>query len=114
MKTFSYPALATVCAVLSLMAWTNAQNPAPTPLPAGSPPASGTSVVGAIGLTVFNNAIYLVRDSGVIRVDAATIPSGYMLTLDGRILPLPPGINFQQPMPPSSVTLGPGGLVQSR
>lgn len=61
--------------------------------PAGAPLPGATSVTGSIGITVYNNIIYLIREGGATRLDPATIP-GHMMTLDGRLAPLPPGIKL--------------------
>jgi hypothetical protein len=40
-------------------------------------------------------------------VDASTIPSGHMMTLDGRIEPLPPGIRLPDATAPETTEPAP-------
>jgi hypothetical protein len=112
MKAFPYPLLAAALAALTFFV-ANGQTPTPqvtppaavAPAPAAETPAiaptpGGTSVAGTVGLTIYNNAIYLVRDTGVTLLDASTIPAGHMMTLDGRVVPLPAGTKFPQAVAP--------------
>lgn len=90
MKTIPWALATAALAVACLISWAPAQAPAPT----GSLPPGPTSLSGSIGITVYNNIVYLVREGAVSKIDATTIPPGHMMTLDGRLEPLPPGIKL--------------------
>src|SRR5687768_15930384 len=94
MKTASATCLlaAIVSASLGLVTWAGAQTPAPAPT--GTVPPGPTSVTGSIGVTVYNGVVYLIREGAVTKIDAANIPAGHMMTLDGRLEPLPPGVKL--------------------
>ncbi|MDZ4286821.1 MAG: hypothetical protein U0984_02620 [Prosthecobacter sp.] len=112
MKTRNGTLMAVALAALSFLTWSIAQTPnpaSPAPpgapadaspsapaaeTPAGAPPPGATSVTGSIGIAVYNNIVYLIREGGATRLDAAAIPPGHMMTLDGRLAPLPPGIKL--------------------
>jgi hypothetical protein len=91
MKTISRTVTGTVLAVLCLLAWSAAQTP--RPLPTALPPGP-SSLSGSIGFTVYDNVIFLIREGSATRIDPAAIPPGHMMTLDGRLEPLPPGIQL--------------------
>ncbi|HYF34477.1 MAG TPA: hypothetical protein VD994_04235 [Prosthecobacter sp.] len=79
-------------AVFGMFTWLTAQTPAPQPT--GVLPPGPTSLTGSIGITVYNNEIYLVREGAASKIDTTTIPAGHMMTLDGRLEPLPPGVKL--------------------
>lgn len=113
--------MAVSLAAFSFLTWSGAQTPnpanpnppaiggGPNPVvpavdsPAGAPPPGATSVNGSIGITIYDNVVYLIREGGATRLDTATIPPGHMMTLDGRLAPLPPGIKLPGAKLPDSV-----------
>jgi hypothetical protein len=104
MKT-SYAAALLAASLLAALGWSAAQPPQPTP--AGVVPPGPSSLSGSIGFTVYNNVIYLIREGAAVKVDASTIPSGHMMTLDGRIEPLPPGIRLPDATAPETTEPAP-------
>ena len=91
MKTLLKFLLTSVLTAASLAAWgEESQRPHDATAPTGLP-SPGASVTGSIGITVYNGEVYLIREGGATKLDAATIPPGHMMTLDGRLVPLPPG-----------------------
>lgn len=115
MKTRNGTLIVVSLAALSFLTWSVAQTATPAnPNPAGAPLPGGTSVAGSIGITIYNDVVYLVREGGATRLDAATIPPGHMMTLDGRLAPLPPGIKLPGADLPATVDPRPAPKPRGR
>jgi hypothetical protein len=85
---------AVVLAAFGALSWSAPAPQPPSPAPTGALPPGPTSLTGAMGITVYNNEVYLVREGAATKIDTNTIPAGHMMTLDGRLEPLPPGIKL--------------------
>lgn len=113
MKTLTCFWLAAALAVTTYSR-VDADTPSPlaAPAPTAVPAPGGTSLDETVGLTLYNNVVYLVRDNGATRLDTTTIPAGHMMTLDGRIVPLPPAVQFPKATAPQGGAAPPNAAVQ--
>jgi hypothetical protein len=100
MKTAIGALTAVVLAVLGALQWSAAQSA--NPVPTGALPPGPTSLTASIGITVYNNTVYLIREGAVTKIDTTSIPAGHMMTLDGRLEPLPPGIKLPGAVAPDA------------
>ncbi|HYF35876.1 MAG TPA: hypothetical protein VD994_11340 [Prosthecobacter sp.] len=68
--------------------------------------SSSTADPSTIGITMRNGTVFLVRDGKATRIDTAALGANLMLTLDGRNVPIPAGVAFEDKPQDSSTSAG--------